>query len=89
MRDIQIRIAEIDAEFQKMLKEVSADNVDGVDELMSEKQRLTVQLEQYASVRQKKKAQNPDSMRFTPYLMVCKTTRWNMKINSSDRSSNV
>ena len=30
--DIQIRIAEIDAEFQKMLKAVSADNADGIDE---------------------------------------------------------
>lgn len=43
--DIQIRIAEIDAEFQKMLKSVSADNADGIDEeriteLMNEKQRL-------------------------------------------------
>ena len=52
--DIQIRIAEIAAEFQKMLKAVSADNADGIDEeriteLMNEKQRLTVQLEQYSS----------------------------------------
>lgn len=59
--DIQIRIAEIDAEFQKMLKAVSADNADGIDEeriteLMNEKQRLTVQLEQYASVRQKRES---------------------------------
>ena len=59
--DIQIRIAEIDAEFQKMLKAVSADNADGIDEeriteLMNEKQRLTVQLEQYAAVRQKRES---------------------------------
>lgn len=59
--DIQIRIAEINAEFQKMLKAVSADNADGIDEeriteLMNEKQRLTVQLEQYASVRQKRES---------------------------------
>lgn len=59
--DIQIRITEIDAEFQKMLKAVSADNADGIDEeriteLMNEKQRLTVQLEQYASVRQKRES---------------------------------
>ena len=59
--DIQIRIAEIDAEFQKMLKTVSADNADGIDEeriteLMNEKQRLTVQLEQYAAVRQKRES---------------------------------
>lgn len=59
--DIQIRIAEIDAEFQKMLKAVSADNADGIDEeriteLMNEKQRLTIQLEQYASVRQKRES---------------------------------
>ena len=59
--DIQIRIAEIAAEFQKMLKAVSADNADGIDEeriteLMNEKQRLTVQLEQYASVRQKRES---------------------------------
>ena len=59
--DIQIRIAEIDAEFQKMLKSVSADNADGIDEeriteLMNEKQRLTVQLEQYAAIRQKRES---------------------------------
>ena len=59
--DIQIRIAEIDAEFQKMLKAVSANNADGIDEeriteLMNEKQRLTVQLEQYASMRQKRES---------------------------------
>ena len=59
--DIQIRIAEIDAEFQKMLKAISADNADGIDEeriteLMNEKQRLTVQLEQYAAMRQKRES---------------------------------
>lgn len=59
--DIQIQIAEIDAEFQKMLKAVSADNADGIDEeriteLMNEKQRLTVQLEQYATMRQKRES---------------------------------
>ena len=59
--DIQIRIAEIDAEFQKMLKAVSADNADGIDEeriteLMNEKQRLTVQLEQYAAMRPKRES---------------------------------
>ena len=58
--DIQIRIAEIDAEFQKILKAVSADNADGIDEeriteLMNEKQRLTVQLEQYATMRPKER----------------------------------
>lgn len=59
--NIQIRIAEINAEFQKMLKAVSADNADGIDEkriteLMNEKQRLTVQLEQYAAMRQKRES---------------------------------
>ena len=59
--DIQIRIAELDAEFQKMLKAVSADNADAIDEeriaeLMSEKHRLTVQLEQYAAMRQKRES---------------------------------
>lgn len=59
--DIQIRIAEIDAEFQKMLKTASADNTDGIDEeriteLMNEKQRLTVQIEQYAAMRQKRES---------------------------------
>lgn len=53
--------AVLDAEFQKMLKAVSADNADGIDEeriteLMNEKQRLTVQLEQYAAVRQKRES---------------------------------
>lgn len=58
--NIQIRIAEIDAEFQKMLKAVSAGNADGIDEeriteLMNEKHRLTVQLEQYAAMRPKER----------------------------------
>ena len=44
-----------------MLKAVSADNADGIDEeriteLMNEKQRLTVQLEQYAAMRQKRES---------------------------------
>ena len=57
--DIQVRIAEIDAEFQKMLKTVSAENADGIDEeriaeLMNEKQRLTAQFEQYAAMRQQR-----------------------------------
>ena len=48
-------------EFQKMLKTVSADNTDGIDEeriteLMNEKQRLTVQIEQYAAMRQKRES---------------------------------
>lgn len=36
--DLQIRIAEIEAEFQKMLKAIAADNVEAFDE---EKQRLS------------------------------------------------
>lgn len=44
-----------------MLKAVSADNADGIDEeriteLMNEKQRLTVQLEQFATMRQKRES---------------------------------
>ena len=59
--DIQICIAEINAEFQKMLKAVSADNADGIDEeriteLMNEKQRLNVQLEQYVAMREKRES---------------------------------
>ncbi len=54
--DIQIRIAEIDAAFKKMLNAVSDGNIEDFDEeraneLMSEKQRLTQQLEQYANTR--------------------------------------
>lgn len=54
-------IAEIEAEFQKILKAVSVDNADDIDEehigeLMSEKQRLTAQLEQYATMRQKRES---------------------------------
>lgn len=57
--DIQIRIAEIDAEFKKMLNAVSEGNIDTFDEehaneLMNEKQRLVVQLEQYANAQQKR-----------------------------------
>lgn len=57
--DIQIRIAEIDAEFKKMLNAVSEGNIDTFDEeraneLMNEKQRLVVQLEQYSNAQQKR-----------------------------------
>lgn len=57
--DIQIRIAEIDAEFKKMLSAVSEGNIETFDEghaneLMNEKQRLTIQLEQYANTRHKR-----------------------------------
>lgn len=48
--DIQIKIAEIDTEFKKMISQVSEDNADNFDEeylskLMEEKQKLTKQLE--------------------------------------------
>ena len=36
----------------------------------------------------REKAQNPDSMRFSPYLTDCKITRWNMTIRSSGRLLN-
>lgn len=57
--DIQIRIAEIDAEFHKMLKAISADTVEAFDEvkateLMNEKSRLEQQLAQYADAQQKR-----------------------------------
>ena len=57
--DIQIRIAEIDAEFKKMLNAVSEGNIDTFNEehageLMNEKQRLVIQLEQYANAQQKR-----------------------------------
>lgn len=57
--DIQIRIAEIDAEFKKMLEAVSEGNIENFDEerantLMSEKQQLTVQLEQYINIQCKR-----------------------------------
>ena len=47
-----------------MLIAVSADSADGIDEeriteLMNEKQRLTVQLEQYATMRQKRERKIP------------------------------
>ena len=55
--DMQIRIAQIGAEFSAMLDAVSAENGGGVDEahvtaLMEEKQRLTEQLAQQADARQ-------------------------------------
>lgn len=57
----KIRIAEIDAEFKKMLSAVSEGNIDTFDEehankLMNEKQRLTIQLEQYANTRHKRES---------------------------------
>ena len=58
--DIQIRIAEIDAEFKSMLKAISSDTVENFDEtkateLMNEKSRLEQQLAQYADAQQKRK----------------------------------
>ena len=57
--DIQIRIAEIDAEFQAMMSAISADNAEQFDEcrateLMNEKAGLEQQLSQIADVRQKR-----------------------------------
>lgn len=57
--DIQIRIAEIDAEFHKMLTAISSDTVESFDEikateLMNEKSRLEQQLAQYADAQQKR-----------------------------------
>ena len=55
--DVQIRIAQIDAEFSAMLDAVSAEDDGEIDEahvtaLMEEKQRLTEQLAQRAGARQ-------------------------------------
>lgn len=57
--DIQIRIAEIDAEFHKMLAVISSDMVENFDEakateLMNEKSRLEQQLAQYTDAQQKR-----------------------------------
>ncbi len=57
--DIQIRIAEIDAEFKAMLSNISADTADSFDEervkeLMDEKSRLNGQLTQIAERKQKR-----------------------------------
>ena len=57
--DIQIRIAEIDAEFKQMVSDVSESNSAEFDEekaaaLMNEKRGLTQQLEQYAHAEQKR-----------------------------------
>lgn len=59
--DIQIRIAEIDAEFKKMLNAVSEGNIETFNEehageLMNEKQRLVLQLEQYANAQHKRES---------------------------------
>lgn len=55
---IQIRIAEIDAEFNAMLKNISSDSVDSFDEnrakcLMNEKNNLQQKLSQIADAKQK------------------------------------
>ena len=57
--DIQIRIAEIDAEFKTMLQAIASDTVEDFDEqrateLMAEKNSLEQQLAQYDNVRQEK-----------------------------------
>lgn len=58
--DLQIRIAEIEAEFQNMLKAIAADNVEAFDEekakaLMDEKAKLQIQLDRIADTKQKRK----------------------------------
>lgn len=90
--DIQIRIAEIDAEFKQMLKAVSAENADAFDEerlgsLMNEKQRLTMQLEQYANARQKRESAKSVSTKSLRSSMGCRITRWSMMTRSCGRSS--
>ena len=57
--DIQIRIAEIDAEFKAMLQAIATDTVEDFDEqratkLMAEKNSLEQQLAQYDNVQQEK-----------------------------------
>lgn len=57
--DIQIRVAEIDAEFKSMLNAISSDTIENFDEskaseLMNEKSRLEQQLAQYADAQQKR-----------------------------------
>jgi hypothetical protein len=57
--DLQIRIAEIEAEFQKMLKAIAADKVEAFDEektkaLMDEKAKLQIQLDRIADTKQKR-----------------------------------
>ncbi len=57
--DIQIRIAEIDAEFKAMVDSVSAQTADSFDEgkataLMNEKSKLLGQLEQISATKQKR-----------------------------------
>lgn len=57
--DLQIRIAEIEAEFQKMLKAIAADNIEAFDEekakaLMDEKAKLQIQLDRIADTKQKR-----------------------------------
>lgn len=57
--DIQIRIAEIDAEFKAMLQAIATDTVEDFDEqrateLMTEKSNLEQQLTQYANVQQER-----------------------------------
>lgn len=59
--DIQIRIAEIDAEFKAMVNAVSAQTADSFDEshataLMNEKNKLLGQLEQISATKQKRES---------------------------------
>lgn len=59
--DLQIRIAEIEAEFNKMLKAIAADNVEAFDEdkakrLMDEKAKLQIQLDRIADTKQKRES---------------------------------
>ncbi|MFQ9737559.1 MAG: recombinase zinc beta ribbon domain-containing protein [Christensenellaceae bacterium] len=62
--DIQIRIAEIDAELKEMINAISANTVETFDEaraqeLAKEKSNLLQQLEQFADIQQKEKRRKP------------------------------
>lgn len=78
--DIQIRIAEIDAEFHKMLKAISADTVESFDEtkateLMNEKADWNSSLLSMRRYSRKEKTQNPVLMKYTQYLTDSKIIR--------------
>ncbi len=70
--DLQIRIAEIDAEFKKMLDRVSTDTIEAFDEeiatrLMNEKNVCNSSSTAYPTLNNGEKTQNPDSTTSTRY----------------------
>lgn len=92
--EIQIRIAEISAKFNSMVKQISTDNMDNFDEskateLINEKSRLEQQLAQIQDATQKQENSKSRLDEIYTILDRLKTILYPMTISLSDRYLNV